>query len=776
MRKVPQLRVLLTALLLVGMLGCSHARKVVTWQELVSRLGDREYICRIDQPASQLLSSHDPSGGNDDFNHFVRTEDAGGVLTGAIRPPQGWVVLADLKGPGYLQRFWFTGAKTGDYELRFFLDGERRPRLETTLKEWCGGLEYTRPPIGAYENYCWYSWMPVPYRKRLVVMARAPRFAEGHPDKLFYQINYVRLPRGQTVESFSPEVPPEVRSAVDEVCRRWAEPLARRLQRGGGRTEEAVVRVDPGREVSLLEIDGPAIIRCLALKPRFGSEEGDRLPARALRGLILRIRWDDSQAASVEAPLGDFFGIFWRPVGYQSFYWGMTNGMLVSFLPMPFRDQARISMENRLKEPIEVRVSCTVRPLEAWDSGRGYLHAAWRKSGPGEVGLPHLVIEASGRGRLAALILGTASRDRSWWMLEGDELIQRDTEAEPGWKGTGLEDYFNGGWYYQNALARPLQGIVFKAPFRTVQYRIHQADTVTFQKKIRMVFERGPENASHGWFESLCFYYLDHPAGSGGRICHGRECGVPDDGLWNATLMSELLNYERLGDYGAAVQRIEDLVAAVPDFPFADVLRARAAVYRELMGRGECTPVLQEILRTTSSELARSQIEDFLWLQSSPSNAMLGVYCNTRTRVFLDGRVLAETEDARRMRFFRVTLTAGEHVIAVQAARHRYPDWVQVCLRTAEGDVGTAPSWKYCFEPSGNWADPDFDDSQWEPVGGTGVKGPPEAPYLWLEPNIFVGMQSGCVGLRPPADWPSGAHFVVYRHRFRLPRGGRTED
>ncbi|HIE10788.1 MAG TPA: DUF2961 domain-containing protein [Kiritimatiellae bacterium] len=767
---------LILILLLGGAGGCSRGPKVVTWRELVGRLADRGYICRIDQPAAQLLSSYDPSGGNEDFNHFVRIEGAGGVLGGAVRPSPGWVVLADLRGPGYLQRFWFTGAKSGDYGLRFFLDGERTPRLETTLKEWCGGLEYTRPPIGAYENYCWYSWMPVPFRKRLVVMVHASRLAEGRPDKLFYQINYARVPRGHTVESFTPRLPPQVRRAVDEVRRRWAEPVARRMQETGAETKEAVISVGPGREVSVLELDGPAIIRWLAVVPRLEAEEGIRPPARALRGLVLRIRWDGSEAPSVEAPLGDFFGILWRPVRYQSFYWGMTNGMLVSLLPMPFRELARISIENRLKEPATIHVKCAVRPVEDWDPGRGYLHAAWRKSGPGEVGLPHLVIEAAGRGRLAALVLGTASRDRSWWMLEGDELIQRDTESEPGWKGTGLEDYFNGGWYYQNALARPLQGIVFKAPFRTAQYRIHQADAVTFQKRIRMVFERGPDNASRGWFESMCFYYLDSPRESGGRICDGGECATPDDGLWNATLMSELLNYERLGDFGAAVQRIEDLLAAVPDFPFADVLRARAAAYRELMGRAECVPVLQKILRATSSGLARSQIKDFLWLRSSLSNALLGVYCNTRVRVFLDGKMLAEEEDARRMHFIRVTLTPGEHVVAVQAARHPYPDWVQVCLRTVEGDVGTGPSWRYRFQPEGDWADPDFDDSQWEAVGGTGVKGPPEAPYLWLEPNIFVGMQSGCVGLRPPVDWPPGAAYVVYRHRFLLTGGGPGDD
>lgn len=310
--------------------------------------------------------------------------------------------------------------------------------------------------------------------------------------------------------------------------------------------------------------------------------------------------------------------------------------------------------------------------------------------------------------------------------------------------------------------------MVFKAPFRVVQYRIHQADTVTFDRYLKMWFERGPDNASHGWLESLCFYYLAQPRAHGGRLCGDNDCLPPDDGLWNATLMTELINYERMGDLRAALQRIRELLAAVPGFPFSDILRARAAIYEELLGKGDCREVLEQIREATVDDKAKKQIDDFLWQREAPGNALLGLYCNMRTRVFIDGQLAAEGEDAERMLFYRVSLSPGKHVIAVQSGRRQYPDWVQVCLRTSHGDFGTGSDWRYAFEPRGNWAAEDYDDEGWGEVGGTGVKGPPEAPYIWLEPNLFVGIQSGCVGIRPPVDWPPGARFVVYRKRFQI--------
>jgi len=115
-------------------------------------------------------------------------------------------VLADLKGPGYVSRFWTTGETNGLHPLRFYFDGERSPRIDTS-PDACAGNGRLTPPPGGQRAFCWYSWTPIPYRKRLIVMAGDAGTQPGGPTKLFYQIAYNALP---AVESF-----PRALSATD---------------------------------------------------------------------------------------------------------------------------------------------------------------------------------------------------------------------------------------------------------------------------------------------------------------------------------------------------------------------------------------------------------------------------------------------------------------------------------------------------------------------------------------------------------------------------------
>ena len=204
--------------------------------------------------------------------------------------------------------------------------------------------------------------------------------------------------------------------------------------------------------------------------------------------------------------------------------------------------------------------------------------------------------------------------------------------------------------------------------------------------------------------------------------------------------MTELLNLERLGDEQGAAEAIDVYLENFTNSPFATILRQRQQAY--LHG----APPL------------------------AANKGLLGAYCNTSTRIFLDGKIIGEVNDPERMRFFDIDLPSGQHVLSVQAAWHPYPDWVQVALKTSEGILGTDASWKYAFNPTGNWAFPSFNDSTWKTHEGSWVKGPPEEPYLWCEPNPHVGMQSKARGLRPPEDWPQpGTGYVVYRKVFSIP-------
>lgn len=686
------------AISLLLLTGCPSGLKkeTVPYEALVKRLSDPAQMSGLGAPGAKIVTSYDRSGGNDDYSHFLR---AG---------PDGWMVLADLKGPGYISRFWSTGSKDGSKKIRFYFDGEKSPSIETTLDEWCGKKEPLTLPLAGYEPYCWYSWLPVPFQKRLIIREQAP----VRDEKLYYQIAYNALPAGQTVESFKMPLSAGAVAAIAEVKARW--------------NTRAPAQPSLGKQ-NRLELQGPGLIQELQFTPDWSGLSSPAAIEKALQEMIVRIYWDGNSSPSVEAPLGALCGSMWSRTRYQSLYFGMTNETLSLRFPMPFKSSAVVVV----KSPVPVTVAAITGQTQP---SHGYLHSGWKKSVAQNVGRPHTILQTSGSGKYVGCILGVRSLDQSWWVLEGDELLAVDGETTPGWKGTGLEDYFNGGWYYGNALASPLNGVVFKAPFRIVQYRIHQADPVAFTNSFNMIFERGPDHASHAAFESVSFYYLERPQAADSDV--GKQSTHPEpDPLSKLTLMTEVNDRERLGDATAAQDTIKGYLEEFKDIPFAPQLLQRLENYRN----GEIVP---------------------------DGQALLGVYANMPATVFIDGVAIGRFGDPQAMQFKTVSLAPGKHILAVQTARQNYPDWVQVALKYKNQIIGTDGSWKFSFNQATGWNATDFDDSSWETHSGIWVKGPPEEPYVFCKPNEHVGMQSVPWGIRPSKDWPANARQVFYRKVF----------
>ena len=679
--------------------GCSDGPKgeTVPYETLVKRLADPAQISSLDTPGAKIVTSYDRSGGNNDYGNFLK------------QGPDGWMVLADLKGPGYISRFWSTGSKDGSKKIRLYFDGEKSPSIETTLDEWCGKKEPLTLPLAGYEPYCWYSWLPVPFKKRLIIMEQAP----VRDEKLYYQIAYNALPAGQTVESFKLPLSAAAIAAIAEVKTRW--------------NERGPAQPGQGKQ-NRLELQGSGLIQELQFTPDWAGLSSPAAIEKALQETIVRIYWDGNSAPSVEAPLGALCGSMWSRMRYQSLYFGMTNETLSLRFPMPFKSSAVVKIDG----PVPVNIAAvTGKPQLA----QGYLHSGWKKSTAQAVGSPHTILQTSGSGKYVGCILGVRSLDQSWWVLEGDELIAVNGEATPGWKGTGLEDYFNGGWYYGNALASPLNGVVFKAPFRIVQYRIHQADPVAFTNSFNMIFERGPDHASHAAFESVSFYYLDRPQAADSDI--GKSSVHPEpDPLSKLTLTTEINDRERLGDTTAAQDTIKTYLEEFKDAPFAPQLFQRLENYRN----GETIPAGQ---------------------------ALLGVYANMSATVFIDGVAIGRFGDPQAMQFKTINLAPGRHVLAVQTVRQNYPDWLQVALKYGSRIAGTDGTWKYSFNPADSWNTAGFNDSSWETLTYW-VKGPPEEPYIFCKPNEHIGMQSVPWGIRPSKDWPANARQVFYRKVFTV--------
>ncbi len=709
---------------------------------LIRRMADPLEIARLDRPGAALIASTDPTGGNDDFGHFLRDG------------PPGWKVMADVSGPGFVSRFWFTGARDGGHRVRLFFDDEATPRVDMSLAEFCGGSPPHQPPFAAYENYAWYNLIPLPFARRFVAMCEAPAKPR---DKLYFQINVNALPPESVVVSFPGSFSEEERAALADVARRWQYgPVFDAL------SEQTFQWIRPGEERAWGETAaGPGLISAIAFELDAESLPDAQARTLALRDVRLLMYWDGASEPSVAAPLGDFFGNGWQRVSHASALWRTREWTFEARWPMPFRKSARVALYNAAPTPLRFRAAWRVEPNPTPER-LGYFHAEFRRSGPG-AGAPHTALEARGRGHYAGIVLSAVGATKTGYaLLEGDELIRRDGERLPGWQGTGLEDYFNGGWYYQNVLARPLHGLTFKAPYRTVQHRIHALDRVAFEREIELAFERGPRNAEPGWMESVAFYYLDRPAAA----FRGHLAGAmhpPPAPLEANTIMIELWNLERWGDLKAANERLELFLQRHPRHSEAEMLRLRQAAYRaELEGFESVRDVFEAAARSSNPDV-REAADHLLWFHADPGRALLFLYASMPARAFVNGRETIASAGPRRVAVARIENAAPAPRISIEAKHSEYPDWAQLLYRAHAGDIHTHPGWRAAVDPPGEPHRPDYDDSDWLPLGGTGVKGPPDDAFAQVAADPYIHVQSRAIGLRNTRPWPPGAKTIVYR-------------
>ena len=113
-----------------------------------------------------------------------------------------------------------------------------------------------------------------------------------------------------------------------------------------------------------------------------------------------------------------------------------------------------------------------------------------------------------------------------------------------------------------------------------------------------------------------------------------------------------------------------------------------------------------------------------------------------------------------------VTLASGRHVLSVNSTWTRDVPWVQLCLRTHQGDVVSGIGWRRSRKPAGEWQKPGYDDMLWEAVDRI-TPDLPFVPYVRMVPNAFAGMQSAAGGMNM-AEWNEKRDTVCFRKEFEI--------
>ena len=256
------------------------------------------------------------------------------------------------------------------------------------------------------------------------------------------------------------------------------------------------INIAPRQLVTLADIQGPGAIQHI----------WNTVAPQRWRQLVLRIYWDGEESHSVETPLGDFFCSGWcqrcnvsslpiavNPAGGFNSYW-----------QMPFRQSARITLENISDDPIngyyyQVDYTLTDIPEDAT-----YFHAQWRRSNP----LPYMEVHTlldgvQGWGHYVGTYIAWGVNNNGWWG-EGEIKFYMDGDTEfPTICGTGTEDYFGGAWNFEHPKGQygefttPYLGMpqvirpdgLYQAQQRFGMYRWHVQDPIRFEEDLRVTIQ-----------------------------------------------------------------------------------------------------------------------------------------------------------------------------------------------------------------------------------------------------------------------------------------------
>jgi hypothetical protein len=291
----------------------------------------------------------------------------------------------------------------------------------------------------------------------------------------------------------------------------------------------------PGETMDLFSEAGPGEIRHVWITMATGE-------AYHLKKVVLRMYWDGEAEPSVEAPIGDFFGLGLG--AYTVFHSALVavapDKALNAYFPMPFARHGRITVTNEgVQEITDFYWNIDWVKLPALPAGTVYFHAQYRQCAPcpgwykgnfysndftearrdprwrntsGEDN--YVFLEARGEGHFVGVTLSVFQNQWGGWN-EGDEMIWIDGETEPRIHGTGGEDYFNGAWGFSSLYDFPLVGLTefhgWEPGSRFSHYRFHLEAPVRFRRSIKVTIEDGHANLRSDNLYSVAYWYQQEP-------------------------------------------------------------------------------------------------------------------------------------------------------------------------------------------------------------------------------------------------------------------------
>ena len=243
-----------------------------------------------------------------------------------------------------------------------------------------------------------------------------------------------------------------------------------------------------GETVTLADITGPGVINHIWLTVAANEYGWPRL-------LRLRIYYDDSPVPSVDAPVGDFFGVghgFERSINSVMVRNSSSGRSRNSYWQMPFAKRIRITVTNEGRRRVSnLYYHVDYRKLPSLPPDTTYFHARYRQALPTVAGKPYEILSVTGQGHYVGTVLNIVQNEAGWFG-EGDEHFYVDGNPTAVIEGTGTEDYFNDAWSF-----RVGDSLYTGVPVadgtgvgaRLGAYRWHVVDPIPFRQSLRLDIE-----------------------------------------------------------------------------------------------------------------------------------------------------------------------------------------------------------------------------------------------------------------------------------------------
>ena len=291
---------------------------------------------------------------------------------------------------------------------------------------------------------------------------------------------------------------------------------------GQGWKVNPYIIINAGETITIAEMEGPGAIQHIWMTP-----------TGIWRNSILRIYWDDEKEASVECPVGDFFGMGWGEYApLRSLAVCVNPGSAFNcYWAMPFRKKCKITMENINTENMvlyyQVDYTLTEVPEDA-----GYFHAQFRRANTSNTSDYTIVDGIKGKGQYVGVYMAWGVNNNGWWG-EGEMKFFMDGDTQfPTICGTGTEDYFCGSYNFENKVKHeyevfntPYSGLsqvikpdgLYKSQQRFGLYRWHIMDPIRFEKDLKVTIQDlgwrsgGRYLPQHSDIASVVFWYQREP-------------------------------------------------------------------------------------------------------------------------------------------------------------------------------------------------------------------------------------------------------------------------